>query len=82
MCTDGAGADPARERYAGAILALQERLTFRSLATLPEVAYRADRADGLTTLGLRTDQLTARHLLGMQGFRLAQYLRLGWVCPG
>ncbi len=77
MCTDD---DPARTRYASDILALQERLTFRSLATLPDVTYRADRADGMTTLGLRTDQLTTRHLLGMQGFRLAQYLRLGWVC--
>lgn len=77
MCTNE---DPARERYANDILALQEQLTFRSLATLPDVTYRAERADGLTTLGLRTDQLTTRHLLGMQGFRLAQYLRLGWVC--
>jgi hypothetical protein len=81
MCTnEDADTIRARERYANDILALQERLTFRSLANLPEVSYRAERADGLTTLGLRTDQLTLRHLLGMQGFRLAQYLRLGWVC--
>jgi hypothetical protein len=81
MCqADDSDTSRARERYTGAILAMQERLTFRSLATLPDVAYRAERADGLTTLGVRTDQLTPRHLLGMQGFRLAQYLRLGWVC--
>ncbi|HET6563318.1 MAG TPA: hypothetical protein VFG72_15695 [Marmoricola sp.] len=81
MCTnDDPDTNRTRERYASDILALQERLTFRTLATLPEVTYRVERADGLTTLGLRTDQLTTRHLLGMQGFRLAQYLRLGWVC--
>jgi hypothetical protein len=72
---------PTRERYTRDILALQERLNFRTLSTIQEFSYRAVRADGLLTLALRTDQLTNRHLLGMQGFRLAQYLHLGWVCP-
>jgi hypothetical protein len=73
---------PHSKRYADDILALHDRLNFRSLLSLPpqECAYQARRADGLLTLGLRTDQLDHRHLLALQGFRLAQYLKLGWIC--
>lgn len=80
MCTNGL---PGRgSRYARDILALQERLNFRSLHDMPadRAIYAARRPNGFLTLGLRTDQLTDRHLLGLQGFRLAQYLQLGWVC--
>lgn len=78
MCTDR----PTSGRYARDILALQEGLNFRSLLStaVDRATYHAPRPDGMLTLGLRTDQLTDRHLLGLQGFRLAQYLQLGWVC--
>ena len=74
MCTDGI--QLGRGRYARDILALQENLNFRSLLQISsdEATYHARRPGGLLTLGLRTDQLTGRHLLGLQGFRLAQYL--------
>jgi len=82
MCSPDTTERPTSGRYARDILALQERLNFRSLHDVGSVGtYAARRADGLVTLGLRTDQLSSRHLLGLQGFRLAQYLQLGWVCP-
>lgn len=73
---------PHSNRYAADILALHQRLNFRSLLSLPAdaCAYQVRRPDGLLTLGLRTDQLDHRHLLALQGFRLAQYLQLGWIC--
>lgn len=80
MCNDVVR--PHSNRYAADILALHERLKFHSLLSLPPdaCAYQVRRPDGLVTLGLRTDQLDHRHLLALQGFRLAQYLKLGWIC--
>lgn len=80
MCKDGLRANHGR--YARDILALQDGLNFRSLLKTgsADSTYHARRPGGLLTLGLRTDQLGDRHLLGLQGFRLAQYLQLGWVC--
>lgn len=80
MCEGETRASTAR--YARDILALQDGLNFRSLLAVPrhDVAYYARRPGGLVTLGLRTDQMSKRYLLGLQGFRLAQYLQLGWVC--
>jgi hypothetical protein len=73
---------PKSQRYAADILALHEGLNFRSLLAVPaeRSVYRAHRSDGVITLGLRTSQLTSRHLSALQGFRLAQYLKLGWIC--
>ncbi len=69
-------------RYAEDILALHDGLNFRQLLrTGPDRAvYQRRRSSGPVTLGFRTDQLPERYLLGIQGFRLAQYLALGWVC--
>lgn len=80
MCIDAV--HPRSHRYAADILALQDGLNFRSLLAVPveRSVYRVHRPDGVITLGLRTDQLTSRHLLALQGFRLAQYLKLGWIC--
>src|SRR6478735_12694946 len=82
MCSPDTAERPTAGRYARDILALQERLNFRTLRDVERAAaaYAVRRPDGLVTLGLRTDQLSSRHLLGLQGFRLAQYLQLGWDC--
>ena len=40
----------------------------------------AERGDGLVTLAMKTRHLPHRYLIGLQGFRLAQYLQLGWAC--
>jgi len=74
---------PTASRFANDVVALNADLSFRRL--LPaldgaEPLHLAVRPDGLTTVGVRTDQLPGRYLLGLQGFRLAQYLQLGWAC--
>jgi hypothetical protein len=70
-------------RYASDIVAMQERLSYRRLLDhLPhdDLPHLAVRGDGLATVAASTDQLPHRYLLGLQGFRLAQYLQLGWAC--
>lgn len=80
MCDD----EPSvrHRRYANDILALHARRSFREMLWIrpDECTYHKLRSNGLLTLGMRTSQLDPRHLLGLQGFRLAEYLRLGWVC--
>jgi len=87
MCQpDPDGSTPSRhvaERYARDVLALHDNLSFRGLlgaATAARSVHRAVRPDGLVTLALRSDDLDPRQLMGLHGFRLAQYLRLGWAC--
>ena len=70
------------ERYSQAIIDMHERLNFRTLLkmTPADSTYHARRPSGLLTLGVRSDELSSRHRLALHGFRLAQYLQLGWVC--
>lgn len=72
----------AVERFSRDIVDLHGRLTFEGLpeAVRGEPVHRHDSGDGLLTLAFRDSQLPQRYLLGLHGFRLAQYLRLGWVC--
>jgi hypothetical protein len=73
----------ATRRYAADIVALHDRLSYRHLLDhLPQghLVHRAARGDGLVTLAATTEHLPHRYLLGLQGFRLAQYLQLGWAC--
>src|SRR3954452_17895032 len=81
MCTERPSG-PTR-RYAADIVAMHDRLSYRRLPDhLPaaDLAHRAVRGDGLVTVAATTAQLPRRYLLGLQGFRLAQYLQLGWAC--
>jgi hypothetical protein len=81
MCTEETSSTTGR--YAADIVAMHDRLSYRRLlqhlpvADLPHLAVRGD---GLVTVAARTAQLPHRYLLGLQGFRLAQYLQLGWAC--
>jgi hypothetical protein len=81
MCTSPING--VSRRFTQDIIAMQDELSYRRLidhlpvADLPHLAVRGD---GLVTVGVRTEQLPYRYVLGMQGFRLAQYLKLGWAC--
>jgi hypothetical protein len=80
MCTTD---DTLSARFARDVVALNAQLAFRRLPDAlgdGELLHRVQRPNGLTTLTVRTDQLPDRYLLGLMGFRLAQYLQLGYAC--
>ncbi|MDX2546404.1 hypothetical protein ACOT81_37060 [Streptomyces sp. WI04-05B] len=73
-----------RERYVSDIIRLHSTLDFRSLPdhVLGDPLYSVyDPTDELITLTVEDDQLPLRYLNGIMGFRLVQYLRLGWMSP-
>jgi hypothetical protein len=77
----GAAATDAERRYIRGIIAAHDRMTY---ARLPEQItgdpiHVHQSGDGLLTLAVSDSQLPHRYLLGLLGFRLAQYLRLGWM---
>ncbi|WP_307130318.1 hypothetical protein [Streptomyces aurantiacus] len=77
---------PAREqeRYISDIVRLHSNLDFRSLpdhVVGDPLYYGYDPRDELITLTVEDDQIAPRYLNGIMGFRLVQYLRLGWVSP-
>ncbi len=81
MCTTPTSS--TTRRYAADIVAMHERMSYRRLLEhLPhgDLPHLAVRGDGLVTVAATTEQLPHRYLLGLQGFRLAQYLQLGWAC--
>ena len=68
-----------RRRYVADVLAVNDRMSLRGLASHvpPEsLLYLARRPGGLVVLVARADGMPERYLLGIHGFRLAQYLRL------
>lgn len=74
-----AGRSRLQERFVGDVMALHERMDLRGLADSirPEdLLYLARRPDGLVVLAARHGGIPQRYLLGIYGFRLAQYLRL------
>ncbi|MGD0559767.1 MAG: hypothetical protein ABSA93_32960 [Streptosporangiaceae bacterium] len=93
MATITTGPDPVRDRaaapsvadqesrYARDIIAVHDRMSYRRLPD--EIAgdplHVHESGDGLLTVAARDSQLPRRYLLGLLGFRLAQYLRLGWM---
>ncbi|MDN5789610.1 MAG: hypothetical protein L0H25_01900 [Micrococcales bacterium] len=71
------------ERYVADVISLHRSLSFKGLLTQVDprhVIHVAERGDGLVTAALQTRHLPHRYLVGLQGFRLAQYLQLGWIC--
>jgi hypothetical protein len=70
------------QRYVDDVIELNDRLSF---GRLPEVIdgeplyLGTGTDDDLITLTVRDHQLPARYRKGILGFRLAQYLRLGWI---
>jgi hypothetical protein len=73
------------DRYVADIVRLHDRLSWRGLpaAVQGEPLMRLDGyGDGLTTLTVREGQLPERYLKGVLGFRLSQFLQLGWMDPG
>ncbi len=81
MCHQSTG--EAAVRYTADVVSLHRRLSFRGLSAQlgpDQVLHREHRGDGLVTLAVPTRHLPHRYLLGLQGFRLSQYLQLGWIC--
>jgi hypothetical protein len=77
-------ASVAGRRFGAEIVRLHARMTFGGLpqAIAGEPIVRlAGLGDGLTTIAVRESQLLGRHLRGVMGFRLAQFLALGWMDP-
>jgi hypothetical protein len=75
-------AQPVHRRYVADIVRLHSELDFRGLADHligRPLHFRHDEQYGLTTLTVLDDQLPLRYLNGVLGFRMAQYLRLGWM---
>jgi len=74
----------AARRFAEEIVRLHDKLNYRRLPDCieGEPLYRVDgRGDGLITLSVRQSQLPESYLRGVLGFRLAQFLQLGWMDP-
>src|SRR5215468_4263126 len=74
-----AAAARRRRRYVADVLAVNDRMSLRGLASHvpPEsLLYLARRPGGLVVLVARADGIPERYLLGIHGFQLAQYLRL------
>jgi hypothetical protein len=81
MCHDSSG--DAAVRYVADVVSLHRRLGYRGLVRrVPRrgLLHLVERGDGLLTVAVATRDLPHRYLIGLQGFRLAQYLHLGWVC--
>jgi hypothetical protein len=69
-------------RFGEEIVRLHSRMTFRGLpdAIHGEPLVRiAGFGDGLTTIAVRESCLPGRYLRGVMGFRLAQFIHLGWM---
>lgn len=81
MCHSSSG--EAAVRYAADVVSLHRSLSFRGLTEQVadrDLLHLERRGDGQVTLAIQTRHLPHRYLLGLQGFRLAQYLQLGWIC--
>lgn len=75
---------PAGQRFGREIVRLHEHLNFRGLpdAVVGEPLFRLDSgSDGLVTVSVYEHQLPGRYLRAVLGFRLAQFLQLGWMDP-
>jgi hypothetical protein len=71
------------QRYIDDIVARQSRLSFRRLPDEilgDPIWLRRRNTTPLTTVAALESQIPARYLLAIYGFRLSQYLRLGWAC--
>lgn len=74
----------AGRRFGEEIVRLHGKLTFRRLLEEldgPPIVRLPDYGDGLTTIVVRESQLPSRYLRGVMGFRLAQFLHMGWMDP-
>ncbi|WP_446039571.1 hypothetical protein [Streptomyces sp. SID1121] len=75
--------DP-ENRFVRDIVHLHSTMDFRDLPQHLSGAplyHRHDERDDLIILTVTDDQLPLRYLNGIMGFRLVQYLRLGWISP-
>ena len=76
--------DPAGRRFVRTIVQLHRTLSFRRMPDAmagPPLCRLDSLGDGLTTLCMRESQLPERYLRGLMGFRLAQFLQMGWMDP-
>ncbi|MFJ1702307.1 hypothetical protein [Kitasatospora sp. NPDC088346] len=75
----GTGTEDRQNRFVSDVMALHDRMNLRGLAASispDDLLYLARRPDGLVVLAARHRGIPERYLIGIYGFRLAQYLRL------
>jgi hypothetical protein len=75
---------PTAERFVADLDRIHHSLTYKGLpdAVSGEPLCRLEGfGDGLTTVSVRESQLPERYLRGVMGFRLVQFLRIGWMDP-
>lgn len=69
-------------RFAAEVIELQDYLKFGNLAdSVAGDALHFRRRRGYTIVATRHGSLPRRYQIGVMGFRLTQYLKLGWACP-
>ncbi|MEU1408548.1 hypothetical protein ABZ471_40745 [Streptomyces sp. NPDC005728] len=80
---NGTPATRVQDRYIEDILRLNSRLSFGRLADELRkngaALHQFDQARGLTTLVAYSESIPERYLLGLAGFRLAEYLNAGFA---
>ncbi|MFD3563586.1 hypothetical protein ACFWVU_28545 [Streptomyces sp. NPDC058686] len=73
----------ARGRYIQDIVRMHSRLSFHGMAGQLQkndaLLYQANHGRGLVTLVAHTGQIPERYLIGLAGFRLAEYLQAGFA---
>jgi hypothetical protein len=76
--------DSRRARFVDDVCSMHDVLRFRRLVAAIEASSSADvyvaRRHGVVTIAARTRDIPARYLVGLLGFRLAEYLRVGFAC--
>lgn len=71
---------PKAAEFACEVIDLHQRLKFTRLApSLYGAPAHLRQRHGYTIVAFRHDQAPRRYHIGIMGFRLAQYLRLGWA---
>ena len=74
--------DPRSARFVDDVCSLHDVLRFKRLVAAIEDSsadYYVARRYGIVTLAARTCDIPRRYLLGVLGFRLAEYLRVGYA---
>ncbi len=75
----------SRRRFVADVMGVHDRMSLRGLADAVEpehLLHLSRHADGLVVLAARHQGIPQRYLLGIHGFRLAQYLRLRFADEG
>ncbi|MDO4254013.1 MAG: hypothetical protein Q4C81_02540 [Kocuria sp.] len=79
---DDVGDSAEAAQFARHVMELHQKLTFTHLATsLHSDPIHVRRRHSYTIVACHHHHVPLRYQIGIMGFRLAQYLRLGWASP-